>query len=67
MKGQRQAKLSQILKLKKAYKTCLSYPDMSQEYKNVVCFHVMQTEMPKMRFKNDFITFPCFLSLHSQK
>ena len=73
-KGQFQVKLGQNrpnLKIQHfvTKKTCLSYPVLSQNSKNVIYFCACQLEMSKTAFqKSDAIAFTCFfLALQSQK
>ena len=59
-KGQIQVKLGQIgsnFRIQSFLtKTYLSYPVLSQDLKNVICFHVRQLEMPKIAFQKSDVT-----------
>ena len=71
MKGQCQVNLGQIRSnfqfQNLLRKTCLSYPDLSQDSKNVIHFYVQQLEIPKIAFQKVTSPIPGFWPLHSQK
>ena len=70
-KGQFQVKLGQIgsnFKIQNFLtKTCLSYPVLHHDSKNVIHFYVRQLEMPKVAIQKSDVITDVFLPLHSQK
>ena len=49
--GQTRSNKVRFSNLKLYYKTCLCRPVLSRDSKNVVCFYVRQSEMPKIAFQ----------------